>query len=80
MNKPDITKEEAGLEQNDRVRPTREPEMSYDENGDRRRPNDLPLRSAEEDRALTDAMNAARGNRRDQQKEVLPKDPIDPNF
>lgn len=68
--KPDITKEESGLQQYDGLAPSREPEISY--TGGKRNPaNDLGDRSAKEDKAMIDAMNRARDNRRDEPSEPI---------
>lgn len=67
MNKPDITKEESGLQQNDGLKPSREPSLSYND-GKCLAANDIGDRSEKEDRAMNEAMRAATGNRRDQQQ------------
>lgn len=75
MKKPDITKQEAGLQQNDGLKPSRESSLSYDDDGDRLNGNRIGTeRSEKEDRALNDAMNAARDNRRDKPSEKLASD------
>ena len=79
MNKPDITKTESGLQQNDGLKPSREPEISY--SGDSRlKANDIGTdRSEKEDNALKEAMVKARNNRRDQPQESLGSDASDFN-
>jgi hypothetical protein len=68
MNKPDITKEESGLQQNDGLKPSREPSLSYN-NGKRANANDIGDRSEKEERAMNEAIRAATGNRRDKRSE-----------
>jgi len=66
MKKPDITKTESGLEQNDGLAPTREPSFAY-QDGSRINANDIGMnRSEHEDKEMNEAMSQARDNRRDQ--------------
>lgn len=64
--KTERTKVETGTEQNDGVKPSREPSISYDSNGRRVKANDIGLeRTDREADAINDAIREATGNRRD---------------
>lgn len=75
MATTDRTKIETGDQQSERVGRTREPEISYDQNNRRLKPNDLGDRPAAEEDAVIDAQTKARGNRRDDRGgESVPSD------
>ncbi len=70
MNKPDITKMESGLQQNDGLKPSKSPSLDY--GGDSRmKANDIGDRSEHDDDVMKEAMVRARDNRRDQPQEEI---------